>query len=102
MKNLKSIELLQNKEERLPGFSPDFPYIATRAQIDEYDGRLVPWHWHRPVELFYIESGALEYYTTKDRFLFTAGMGGFVNSNVLHMTKPMSAHDDNHSASSYF
>lgn len=41
MKDLKSIELLQNKEERLPGFSSDFPYIATRAQIDEYDGLLV-------------------------------------------------------------
>lgn len=94
MKNMKSIELLPNKEERLPGFSPDFPYISTRAQIDEYDGRLVPWHWHRPVELFYMESGVLEYYTTKGSVLFTAGMGGFVNSNVLHMTKPMSAHGD--------
>ena len=51
MKNMKSIELLPNKEERLPGFSFDFPYISTRAQIDEYDGRLVPWHWPRTVEL---------------------------------------------------
>ena len=54
----------------------------------------MPWHWHRPVELFYLESGELEYCTTKGRFLFSAGMGGFVNSNVLHMTKPMSAHGD--------
>ena len=91
MKNMISIELLQNKEERLPGFSSDFPYISTRAQIDEYDGRLVPWHWHRPVELFYLESGALEYYTTNSRILFTAGMAGFVNSNALHMTRPVSA-----------
>ena len=91
MKNITKIEFLQDKEERLPGFSPDFPYISTCAQIDRYDGKFVPWHWHRSVELFYMESGSLEYYTTRNRILFSAGMGGFVNSNVLHMTKPLSS-----------
>lgn len=94
MKNIKKIELLQNKEEILPGFSSDFPYISSRAEIDKYDGRFVPWHWHKPIELFYIESGVLEYYTPKNRLSFSAGMGGFVNSNVLHMTKPISSYKD--------
>lgn len=94
MKNIKKIELLQNKEELLPEFTSDFPYISTRAEIDEYDGRFVPWHWHRPIELFYIESGTLEYYTTKNRLSFSTGMGGFVNSNVLHMTKPLSSYEE--------
>lgn len=94
MKNIKKIEFLKNKEELLPGFSSDFPYISSRAEIDKYEGSFVPWHWHRPIELFYIESGTLEYYTTKNHFSFSAGMGGFVNSNVLHMTKPVSSHGD--------
>lgn len=89
MKNIKKIELLSNKEELLPGFSSDFPYISTRAEIDEYEGKLVPWHWHKAIELFYIESGTLEYCTPKNQFIFPTGTGGFVNSNVLHMTKPV-------------
>lgn len=52
-----------SREESLPGFSSDFPYIASRAELDKYPGQFVPWHWHQAVELFFIESGSLEYYT---------------------------------------
>lgn len=89
--NMKSIQEIRfhigSKEELLPDFMDDFPYIASRAELDKYVGRFVPWHWHRAVELFYIESGMLEYYTPKGKILFPAGSGGMVNSNVLHMTK---------------
>ena len=77
-----------NKEEMLPNFSPDFPYIASRNEIDRYMGGFVPWHWHKEVELFYMESGVLEYYTPKGTVVFPAGTGGLVNSNILHMTRP--------------
>lgn len=76
-----------SREELLPGFQADFPYIATCAQLDRYVGMDVPWHWHRAVELFYIECGTLEYTTPKGQWLFPAGSGGFVNSNVLHTTR---------------
>lgn len=76
-----------SKEELLPDFFPDFPYIATQAELDRYEGHFVPWHWHKAVELFYMESGVLEYYTPNGKLLFPAGSGGLVNSNVLHMTK---------------
>ncbi len=76
-----------SKEELLPHFSPEFPYIATQAELDRYVGHYVPWHWHKAVELFYMESGVLEYYTPNGKLLFSAGSGGLVNCNVLHMTK---------------
>ena len=61
MKNIHSIEFYAgSKEELLPGFEKDFPYIASRAEIDKYIGGYVPWHWHRTVELFYMESGSIE------------------------------------------
>ena len=61
MKDITNIEFRSgSKEERLPGFAPDFPYIASRAELDKYIGRFVPWHWHKTVELFYVESGVLE------------------------------------------
>lgn len=88
MKSVQRIEFhTGSKEELLPGFAPDFPYIASRAELDKFMGRFVPWHWHKTVELFYLESGALEYYTPGGKILFPAGSGGMVNSNVLHMTK---------------
>ena len=77
-----------SKEEMLPNFSPDFPYIASRNENDRYMGGFVPWHWHKEVELFYMESGVFEYYTPKGTVVFPAGTGGLVNSNILHMTRP--------------
>lgn len=88
MKNIQSIEFYTgSKEELLPGFEKDFPYIASRAELDKYIGGYVPWHWHRTVELFYMESGSIEYDTPRGKILFPAGSGGMINPNVLHMTK---------------
>ena len=96
MKNIHNIEFYNGtKEELLPGFEKDFPYIASRAELDKYIGRHVPWHWHRTVELFYVESGSVEYDTPKGKILFPAGSGGMVNSNVLHMTKAISQREKN-------
>ena len=96
MKDIHNIEFYTGtKEELLPGFEKDFPYIASRAELDKYIGRYVPWHWHRTVELFYVESGSVEYDTPKGKILFPAGSGGMVNSNVLHMTKAISQREKN-------
>ena len=95
MKKITSIEIQpDNSREILPGFSDDFPYICSRAEIDRYSGKMVPWHWHNAIELFYIESGELEYSTPGGRQIFSAGSGGFINSGVLHMTRPLpSSHE---------
>lgn len=96
MKSIQEIKFhTGTREELLPGFSNDFPYIASRAELDRYIGRFVPWHWHRTVELFYMESGTLEYYTPRGKWVFPAGSGGMLNANVLHMTKAVSREEQN-------
>lgn len=96
MKNIQGIELNDsNKEELLPDFSQDFPYIATCAELDKYLEPVIPWHWHRAVELFYMKSGSLEYTTPKGKWTFPAGSGGMVNSNVLHSTNFQVSADSN-------
>ena len=96
IQNIKGIELNeQNSEELLPGYSEEFPYIATCAQLNHYRNPDVPWHWHRQVELFYMKSGSLEYTTPHGTWLFTEGMGGMVNSNVLHRSRPVSMKNEN-------
>ena len=88
MKNINDVKFKKGtKEEMLPEFAADFPYIASRVELDKCIGGFVPWHWHKEIELFYIEKGVLEYYTPKGKITFPAGSAGIVNSNILHMTK---------------
>ena len=94
MQTVYELELIDgSKEERLPGFTPDFPYIATRAELDRYAEPTVPWHWHRTAELFFMESGCLEYTTPHGTWVFPAGSGGFLNCNVLHSTRIIPSED---------
>lgn len=88
MKNIRGIQLsMESNEELLPDFFMDFPYVSTCAEFDKYIDPIVPWHWHKAVELFYVKSGRLEYTTPNGKWTFPAGTGGFVNSNVLHSSR---------------
>ena len=84
-----------SREELLPGFKPDFPYISTYAELNRYADPIVPWHWHRAIELFYVKDGCLEYTTPKGKWVFPAGSGGMVNSNILHTSKIQSSTENN-------
>ena len=75
MKNIQKLEFhAGSKEELLPDFEPEFPYIASNAELDQYADHSAPWHWHKAIELFYMESGELS---------FPSGFGGFINSSML-------------------
>lgn len=88
MKSIHSVEFYTgSREELLPDFANDFPYISSKVELDKAAGHFAPWHWHKAVELFYVESGSLTYHTPGGELLFSAGSGGMINSNVLHMTK---------------
>lgn len=96
MKTIRSIEFHQgSKEERLPDFSSDFPYIASRSELDFFPEKCVPWHWHKSFELFYTASGSVEYFTPGGSVIFPAGSGGLANSNILHSTRPRSLTEPN-------
>lgn len=76
------------REELFPDMPADWPYLFDRAELDRYPDRSCTWHWHREVELFYVESGSLEYRTRaiSERTVFPAGSAGFVNAGYMHMT----------------
>ena len=88
MKNIQGIQLImESNEELLPDFFMDFPYISSRVEFEKYMEPTVPWHWHRAVEIFYIKSGRVDYATPNGKWVFPAGTGGFVNSNILHSSR---------------
>lgn len=52
-----------SREEHLPGYTPNFPHIASLVQGARYFGGKASWHWHESVELFYVRKGAILYRT---------------------------------------
>lgn len=87
MRDITEVEFYAgSKEERLPDFASDFPYIASRVAMDRYPGRSAPWHWHGAVELSYTQLGCMEYHTPGGVCLLPEGSAVLVNANVLHMT----------------
>ena len=61
MKTIRTIELSGSTwQERLPGFAEDFPYIASWAETGQYNGGMVPWHWHPAVEVHISDVDARE------------------------------------------
>ena len=88
MIKVNKIEFKNNtREELLPNFSETFQCISSYADLNCYKDDFVPWHWHRELELFYVEKGTIEYYTPNSNIDFQEGSGGLVNGNVLHMTQ---------------
>ena len=87
--------ILEARKNCFPVLKKIFPISLQGQNLTSYIGHYVPWHWHKTVELFYMESGSIEYDTPGGKLLFPAGSGGIVNSNVLHMTKAISQKEKN-------
>ncbi len=74
-------------EETAPQVESAFPYRANIDVVSAHPGGRFPWHWHGDVELFYLQSGCLEYHLPGGSTVFHAGDAGFVNAGVPHMTR---------------
>ena len=82
------IELKHNtKEEILSDFTYDFPYSASKIYLSGTKENI--WHWHKAVELVYVESGLLEYSTPSGTVVLKEGCGAMINNGVLHAVKLM-------------
>ncbi|MBQ7015522.1 MAG: AraC family transcriptional regulator [Firmicutes bacterium] len=81
------IELKHNtKEEILLGFTYDFPYSVSKINLT--GARASTWHWHKAIELVYVESGTLEYSTPSETVILNPGSAVMVSNGVLHTVKP--------------
>lgn len=87
MDNILEMRLRDHSgEEIIDPLLSDFPYVCSKAYLNRYH---VFWHWHKAVELFFVESGALEYDTPRGHAVFPAGSGGLVNMDILHTSRPL-------------
>lgn len=80
------IEFKHNtKEEVLSDFTYDFPYSASKMFLTGAGENI--WHWHKAVELVYVESGTLEFNTPGGTVVLKQGGGAMINKGVLHNVK---------------
>ena len=61
--------------------TPEFPVAIYRDDVTE---NFVNWHWHKEIEIGYIEEGTVLLESGNRKYLLTKGDLFFINSNVLH------------------
>ena len=66
----------------------EFPVVIVESRFRNYPNNVVPWHWHKEVELSCVTSGSVLYQIGQETIRLSEGEGGFLNSNVLHAIEP--------------
>lgn len=75
-----------NHMQDVAGVTAAYPYLLNRADSHELH---IPWHWHEEVEFSYVRRGRLRVILAGRQYLFAAGEGCFINTNVLHSMEPV-------------
>ena len=79
-----SVPLGENGRELLDRGTPLFPCSVYQRDIRQYiAGEITP-HWHREMEIFVLESGAVRLTLADGEYDIRPGEGYFVNANILH------------------
>lgn len=62
----------------------EFPVVIIESRFRNYPNSVIPWHWHKEIELSCVTHGTVCYQVGQETVRLTEGEGGFLNSNVLH------------------
>lgn len=84
---LCQIELDERRREISETGTDLFPISAFYNDLNQMPCKEIPWHWHKDVELIYIDHGSLNVSIQQDEILLQAGEGLFINTNILHAVK---------------
>lgn len=76
------------RREIIPDGMEAFPCICRWTDLDWYEDKTIPWHWHTELEINWVESGTLEFQTPEQTVSARKGEVVFVNSGVLHTCFP--------------
>lgn len=79
-----------NLQEAIPYISEEYPCYTCYEQFDLHPDGMVPWHWHKEIELTLVLEGSIQVHTKNGTDILHAGDGMFFNANVLHHKLPAS------------
>ncbi len=75
--------------------SADFPFQAYLNDFSRFRNQFANWHCHSELEFTVVVEGKFDCGINDKHYELSPGDGVFINTNVLHMTKPLT--DLNHS-----
>ena len=64
--------------------SEEYPFQYYLEDIWQFDFHCIDWHWHSEVEFVFVEKGNAEFLIGSKRYVLNAGMGIFINTQVIH------------------
>lgn len=67
----------------------EFPMAVYETLLRKNVLGFVNWHWHREFQFCLVTAGAVEFYIQRQQLRLEAGQGLFINSNILHMARPL-------------
>ena len=62
----------------------EYPFQYYVENIWLFNLHCVDWHWHSEVEFLYVEEGIAICLIGSNRYILSAGMGVFINTQVIH------------------
>lgn len=79
------IELKDDRSEKLPYDTPDYPIYIRRGLLSHYPNYAAPIHWHDDVELIAVLDGKMDYNVNGETVKLQKGEGIFVNARQMHV-----------------
>ncbi|HIZ20925.1 MAG TPA: AraC family transcriptional regulator [Firmicutes bacterium] len=71
------------REIRLHG-TAGFPFAYYLDDMDQYEKRVIEWHWHQEFEFVCVQRGPVDCRIGEERLRLAQGAGLFINSGVIH------------------
>ncbi len=74
----------KTKKELKQHGNTDFPLLVSRERLSRYESGSFMWHWHKEMEITYIEKGEMLYSVNHETFHLKEGDVIFDQPNALH------------------
>lgn len=78
------MELRDDRSEKIPYDSPDYPIFIRRGLLSHYPNYSAPTHWHDDIEMIAILDGEMDYNVNGEVTKLRKGEGILVNAQQMH------------------
>lgn len=79
-----ALNLNRAGRELQPHGTPEFPCAGYSSVYTDRTEEVIPWHWHKEIEIVYLKSGNLKLQIPGKTFYLKEGECLAINSNILH------------------
>ncbi len=86
--------LMATEQQELPEYvNPNFLVAVIVSTFDEHSYSFIDWHYHEPFQFCVVLKGTVCFQLEHIQYTVSKGDGIFINSQQLHMSKPIGSDD---------